>query len=115
MDAKGLQEALDSTSGEVVVKVGDQFFKVQSVVNSEDHVMLSLGGNFLPLEGGGVPASQVTPATGTPERDAQSRNPENPADADRKASEIDAGINEGMNEADSEPRNRSSRLGNPNP
>lgn len=78
MDAQGLVRSLETSSGgKVVVKVGDQYFEVQSAYDWHDAVCLSLGGNFLPEEGGGTQPSvteqtDVTPATGTPARDAQS-------------------------------------------
>lgn len=83
MQAGELYEELGrAVDGEVVVKVGDQMFKVQTVVGNDGYVMLTLGGDYKPAEGGGVrPADGSvvigdlqgrTPPTFTPERDAQS-------------------------------------------
>lgn len=84
MDVQGLVRSIESSSGgKVVVKVGDQFFEVQSVIDNNDMVCLTLGANFLPREGGGTapPVSDVTPATGTRARDAQSKAGDDVGDA----------------------------------
>lgn len=78
MDAQKLVESLENSSGgKVAVKVGDQYFEVQTVYDNNDCVMLTLGGNFLPEEGGGTApdTSQGTLATPATNVEGERANP----------------------------------------
>lgn len=78
MDAASLVKSLEgSTGGTVAVKVGDQYFEVQTVYDNADCVMLTLGGSFLPEEGGGTSpdSSQNTVVTEATNVEGNRANP----------------------------------------